>query len=78
MKNFINLTSCVINKLHIVEIVKKPNKYSIYMTNNSIRGVLFFASGELRTDHNIIEICEKNYKKDYDTITDLITSESSL
>lgn len=74
MKNFINLTSIVINKLHIVEIVKQPNKYRIYMTNSSVRGFLFFASGSLETDHNIIEICEKKDKQDYETITALIRS----
>ena len=74
MKHFINLTSIVINKLHIVEIVKQPNKYRIYMSNNSVRGFLFFASGSLETDHNIIEICEKKDKQDYETITALIRS----
>ena len=72
MKHFINLTSRVINKLHIVEIVKQPNKYEIHMSNNSIHGSFFFASGGLETDHNIIEICEKKDKQDYETITALI------
>jgi len=75
MKNFINLTSRVINKLHIVEIIKKPNKYKIYMTNISINGIILFSNGTLGTNHNIIEICEKKDKKDYDIITDLIRSE---
>ena len=42
------------------------------MTNSSIHGSFFFASGGLETNYNIIEICEKNDKQDYDTITDLI------
>ena len=58
MKHFINLTTCVLNKLHVVEIVKKPNMYHIYMTNNHIFG--------------LIEICEKEKKKDYTIITDWI------
>ena len=36
MKNFINLTSCVINKLHISEIIKKPGNYNIHMSNSDI------------------------------------------
>lgn len=72
MKHFINLTSRVINKLHIIEIIKQPNMYEIYMTNRSIGGSLFFASGWLGTTDNIIEICEKKDKQDYGIITDLI------
>ena len=72
MKHFINLTSRVINKLHIIEIIKQPNIYEIYMSNNNINGFLLFASGALGTNHNIIEICKTKDKQDYDTITDLI------
>ena len=72
MKHFINLSSRVINKLHIIEIVKCPNLYVIHMSNSNIGGSLFFASGWLGTTDNIIEICEKKDKQDYGIITDLI------
>ena len=72
MKHFINLTTRVINKLHIIEIIKKPNKYDIHMSNNSIDWFLLFSTGGLDTNHNIIEICNKKNKQDYETITDLI------
>jgi hypothetical protein len=72
MKIFINLTSRVINKLHIVEIVKRPNKYEIHMSNSSIDGFLIFAGGGLNTKHNIIEICNKKDKQDYETLTDFM------
>ena len=80
MKNFINLTSKVINKLHIIEIIKKPNMYHICMSNSSIQGnihgyilgVTGNIGGDLVKRHNVIEICQKNNKEDYDTITDLI------
>ena len=72
MKHFVNLTSRVINKLHIIEIIKQPNMYGIHMSNKSIAGPLFFASGYLETTDNIIYLCEKKNKQDYDTITDLI------
>lgn len=82
MIHFIKLTSNVINKLHIIDIVKKQNKYYIHMSNISvngnINGYLLAASGnlggQLDIKRNIIEICEKNNKQDYDTITDLIKS----
>ena len=72
MKHFINLTSRVINKLHIIEIIKHPNKYEIHMSNNSIDGFLLFSSGGLNTTNNIIEVCNTNDKQDYETITELL------
>lgn len=62
----------VINKLHIIEIIKKPNKYEIHMSNNSIEGFWLFSSGGLDTNRNIIAICDKKDKQDYETIRDLI------
>ena len=72
MKNFINLTSRIINKLHIIEIIKKPNKYEIHMSNNNIVGIWLFSNGVLNTNHTIIEICNKKDKQDYEIITNLI------
>ena len=72
MKHFINLSSCVLNKLHIVEILKRPSKYNIYMSNSSIDGTMIFSMGSISSKINIIEICEKTNKQDYDTITNLI------
>jgi hypothetical protein len=73
MKHFINLTSRVINKLHIIEIVKESNIYYIHISNNSIHGKFLSSSGGVaRNAYNIIEICEKNNKQDYDIITNLI------
>jgi len=72
MKHFINLTSRIINKQHIIEIVKSPSKYYIYMSNNNLSGFTLFSVGSLSTNYNSIEICEKNNKQDYDIITDLI------
>lgn len=57
MRQFLNLSSIVINKLHITEIVKRPGKYYIYMTNSSVDGFMLCASGRLSTTYNIIEIC---------------------
>lgn len=72
MKHFINLTTRVINKLHIIEIIKHPNKYDIHMSNNSINGFLLFSSGGIDTKNNIIEICKTKNKQDYETITELL------
>jgi hypothetical protein len=72
MSKFINLSSCLINKLHIVEIIKKPSKYSIYLTNSHFSGAMFFASGHMSSTNNIIEICETNNPQDYKIITNWI------
>lgn len=72
MKHFINLTSRVINKFHIIEIVKQPNLYEIHMTNNLMNGFLLVASGVLESEQNIIKICKTKDKHDFDTITEFI------
>jgi hypothetical protein len=73
MKNFINLTSMVINKLYIIKIIKQtPNKYVIHMNNYRINGFLLFSSGSVDTNHDIIEICNQKDKQDYETITEII------
>lgn len=72
MTNFINLTSRVINKLHIMEIIKQPSKYYLYMNPNSFNGFMFFSCGVVSSNYYRIEVCEKNNKHDYDTITNFI------
>jgi len=72
MKQFINLTSRILNKLHIIEIRKMPNKYFIHMSNDSINGLILCASGGVTTNHNIIEVCEQNHNLDYHIITDVL------
>lgn len=63
MKHFINLTSCVINKLHIIEIIKKTGKYNIHMSNNGINGFILCGTGFTTSHNNIIEICETKIKQ---------------
>ena len=72
MNHFIKLTSCIINKLHIIEILRRPNKYYVYMSNSQINGAMIFTAGSISSRSNIIEICEKDNKQDYDTITHFI------
>lgn len=72
MKNFINLSSRVINKLYISEIIKTPNKYYIYINNHSFSGFTLFGVGLISSNQNILEICEKKDKNDYDIITEFI------
>ena len=72
MKQFINLTSIILNKSHIVEIIKQPNKYFIHMSNNRLYGELVLANGSVSTQPNIIEICKHNHNQDYNIITDLL------
>ena len=83
MKHFINLTSRVINKLHIIRsrvinklhiirIEKEPSKYTLYLAHKNIDGWMFCGSGSVVTSSNNIEICEKKDKEDYDKITEII------
>ncbi len=73
MTHFINLTSRVINKLHVIEIIKKPNKYFINMSIKGFDGWNIISCGFISSnDTNIIEICETKNKQDYKTITEWI------
>ncbi len=54
MSKFINLSSCLINKLHIVEIIKQPCKYRIYLTNSHFSGTIFLTSGHMSSNTNNI------------------------
>jgi hypothetical protein len=73
MNHFIKLTSRVINKLHITQIIQNQNKYYINMTGNNIDGVMILSSGGISSKCDTIEICEAKNKQDYDIITEFIT-----
>jgi hypothetical protein len=73
MTFFIKLTSRLINKSHIIEIVQSPRQYNLFITNHNINGfwvMPFF--GVLTTSGNNIKICETENKQDYDIITEFI------
>ena len=72
MKNFIKLTSLILNKSHIIEIIKQPNKYFIHMSNYRLYGELVIANGSVSTQQNIIEICKHNHNQDYNIMKDLL------
>ena len=72
MTHFINLTSRLINKLHIIEIIKKPSKYFLYMSDSNITGRMFVSSGYMTSDRNIIEVCKNKNPQDYLIITNWI------
>ena len=72
MKQFIKLTSIILNKSHIVEIIKLPNKYFIHMSNNHLYGEFVMANGSVSTKQNIIEICKRDNNRDYNIITDVL------
>jgi|LakMenE01Jun11ns_1017448.scaffolds.fasta_scaffold8063868_1 hypothetical protein len=73
----LNLTSRVINKRHIVEIVKNHGKFQICLTNHVVDGYIMVGSGRLTVTQNMIEICEKTNKPDYDIVNRFITSPSN-
>ncbi len=69
---FLTLTTGRINKLHIVNIVKTIGNYSIVMTNPNLNGYVMLGSTGIDTKKEIIKICEKTNKEDYEIITELI------
>ena len=70
--NFIKLTSTVINKLHIAQIVSSTSKYHIYMNTTPVSGYNLFLFGNISRYHNMIEVCEKKNKVDYYIIKEFI------
>jgi hypothetical protein len=75
MKHFVNLSSRVINKFHIIEIIKKSTRYDIYMNNADIDFFCLVGSGGATSRPHVIEVCKYKNKKDYNIITDLINSD---
>lgn len=72
MTHFIKLTSMVINKLHIAQIIQYQGMYHINMTGKNIDGFILFSCGSVSTNFDILKIYEENNKKDYDIITEFI------
>lgn len=75
MSLFIHLSSRVINKLHIVEIIKNPSKYLIHMSSD---GCLIVGGGAVHSKSNIIEICKTKNRQDYDNITHWIKKNKKI
>jgi len=72
MQKFINLSSILINKSYITYILKKPNKYIIYVNKYNVNGFTVVGNGQLYSNIDYFEICEKNNKNDFDIITNFI------
>jgi hypothetical protein len=77
MKNFIKLSSLIINKKHISYIKYNPDPkyYNIHMDTYNFTGWLdggkINMSGNISSYNDIIKITEKNNKQDFDKITDI-------
>ena len=78
MRLFLILTTGRINKLNIVNIVKTPGKYSIIMNNPDSNGYVMLGDSGIDTKKEVIKICEKTNKQDYETVTDLINNVPQL
>jgi len=71
MNHFIKLTSRVINKSHIVQIVKSPDTYHIHMINcNRVDGFFVGIFGWIDTDVNSIEVSKEKHSVDYHILTE--------
>jgi hypothetical protein len=69
MRNFIKITSRVINKRYIVEIIKREGRYSIYIDNRSKKDKFILSKENMGRGENIIEVNDIDNKEDYDNIT---------
>jgi len=68
MKQFIKLSTRLINKAHIIGITKAPQRYIIEMTNSERGGWYLFGVGYWWSNTNLISICETHNKQDYEII----------
>ena len=61
MKQFTHLTSRIINKLHITQIIKHPNHYEICMTNNTVGGFFLLGNGTIDTNFTPFNISNADF-----------------
>ena len=69
MKQFIKLTSMIINKNLITSVFIKPKKYHIYTIENNINGYALLGSGGVNSSPEKIVICEEKSPEDYKIIS---------
>lgn len=74
MRQFLKLSSTLINMNHVVKITQNPNNYHIYMHNMGMNGWMFCSSGAVTSRDHIIVVCEKEEKADYDAISKWIAN----
>jgi hypothetical protein len=73
MNHFIKLSSMVINKLHITQIIQEQGKYRVFLTHQYNKGFMLWGCGTFTIEFGMIEICETKNKQDYSIITEFIT-----
>ena len=74
MRQYLKLSSTLINMNHVVKITNSNNKYHIYMHNTDLNGWMICSSGVVASRDNMIVVCEKEEKKDYDIISKWMTN----
>lgn len=76
MTKFIKLTNILFNTNNIQKIVINPNKYCIYIVNNSINGFSWSLGGcgigSISSYIEKIEVCETEHSTDYKTVSNWI------
>jgi len=74
MKQFIKLTSLIINKNLITSVFIKSNKYYIYTIENNINGFMLLGTGGSSSSPEKIVICGEKSPEDYKIISKWIDS----
>jgi hypothetical protein len=77
MSRFLKLSFGIINKSHIIKIIKEPlcinhSKYVIHLTDTEMFGTMIVGSGIVSSSKNYFEICQETQKRDYQVISDFI------
>jgi hypothetical protein len=65
MSKFIRFANLLVNTSNIVKVDILPNKYVMFMSNNSLSGVFFGGSGGFIPHDNKIIICKVEQPYDY-------------
>jgi len=74
-KNFIKLTTSILNIKNISKIIIYKNDYEIYHTTALVNGYILFSSGFVSSDSKITRINDKKNPEDYVIFTKWINEE---
>ena len=65
MNRFLKLSTMVLNTHKIIKIEKYGSKYQVHLDPISLDGLMLVGSGWIKTENNIITICQKKNDLDY-------------
>ena len=73
MSSFMKLSTIVLNTSQIRKIYMYENKYIIELLSNKMSGYMFYGSGFVSEEKDIVEVCKKNNESDHRIVSDWIS-----